>query len=120
MILRPPRSTRTATLVPYTTLFRSLDGDPEHQHREHFESSYYLTLLYLPPPDQVNRAERALLETPPDERGIDSRDHLEVFVAETDRALDLLAGLMPVCAPPADAETLTYLHGTVSDRKSVV
>src|SRR3546814_9462548 len=28
MILRPPRSTRTATLFPYTTLFRSL----VHQH----------------------------------------------------------------------------------------
>src|SRR3546814_9095646 len=28
MIRRPPRSTRTDTLVPYTTLFRSLAGDP--------------------------------------------------------------------------------------------
>src|SRR3546814_5969978 len=27
MILRPPRSTRTVTLFPYTTLFRSLYGD---------------------------------------------------------------------------------------------
>src|SRR3546814_5639770 len=26
MILRPPRSTRTDTLFPYTTLFRSADG----------------------------------------------------------------------------------------------
>src|SRR3546814_6051715 len=26
MIRRPPRSTRTATLFPYTTLFRSYDG----------------------------------------------------------------------------------------------
>src|SRR3546814_13419568 len=26
MILRPPRSTRTDTLFPYTTLFRSLEG----------------------------------------------------------------------------------------------
>src|SRR3546814_4268030 len=26
MILRPPRSTRTDTLFPYTTLFRSFDG----------------------------------------------------------------------------------------------
>src|SRR3546814_5706944 len=26
MIRRPPRSTRTATLFPYTTLFRSLQG----------------------------------------------------------------------------------------------
>src|SRR3546814_19179582 len=29
MIRRPPRSTRTDTLVPYTTLFRS-DAGPEH------------------------------------------------------------------------------------------
>src|SRR3546814_1513508 len=30
MILRPPRSTRTDTLFPYTTLFRSLDAAPVH------------------------------------------------------------------------------------------
>src|SRR3546814_19596666 len=29
MIRRPPRSTRTDTLFPYTTLFRSLMHDPE-------------------------------------------------------------------------------------------
>src|SRR3546814_1324496 len=28
MIRRPPRSTRTDTLLPYTTLFRSADRDP--------------------------------------------------------------------------------------------
>src|SRR3546814_12242805 len=33
MIRRPPRSTRTATLLPYTTLFRSPIADP----RERFE-----------------------------------------------------------------------------------
>src|SRR3546814_17420891 len=32
MIRRPPRSTRTDTLVPYTTLFRSLGGDTEGRH----------------------------------------------------------------------------------------
>src|SRR3546814_10258637 len=30
MIRRPPRSKRTDTLVPYTTLFRSLVGHPVH------------------------------------------------------------------------------------------
>src|SRR3546814_9793518 len=30
MIRRPPRSTRTDTLFPYTTLFRSDDGDGVH------------------------------------------------------------------------------------------
>src|SRR3546814_6705511 len=45
MIRLPPRSTRTDTLFPYTTLFRSLDGRPDpdlgsdprrdHGHRRH-------------------------------------------------------------------------------------
>src|SRR3546814_15373859 len=33
MIRRPPRSTRTDTLFPYTTLFRSLDLRERHQGR---------------------------------------------------------------------------------------
>src|SRR3546814_1199327 len=41
MIPRPPRSTRTDTLFPYTTLFRSLghghaeDGEADHDHDRH-------------------------------------------------------------------------------------
>src|SRR3546814_4397721 len=31
MIRRPPRSTRTDTLFPYTTLFRSADAQGEHE-----------------------------------------------------------------------------------------
>src|SRR3546814_14048731 len=34
MIRRPPRSTRTDTLFPYPTLFRS-DGELLHPHRRH-------------------------------------------------------------------------------------
>src|SRR3546814_20877524 len=34
MIRRPPRSTRTDTLFPYTTLFRSFDVDSAHARRE--------------------------------------------------------------------------------------
>src|SRR3546814_18493879 len=32
MIRRPPRSTRTDTLFPYTTLFRSRQGRPARRH----------------------------------------------------------------------------------------
>src|SRR3546814_8738525 len=35
MIRRPPRSTRTDTLLPYTTLFRSHRGVPRSGHRDH-------------------------------------------------------------------------------------
>src|SRR3546814_15869978 len=34
MIRRPPRSTRTDTLFPYTTLFRSLTEPHEGEHRK--------------------------------------------------------------------------------------
>src|SRR3546814_4539884 len=38
MIRRPPRSTRTDTLFPYTTLFRSVDalGDPRRAAQQFF------------------------------------------------------------------------------------
>src|SRR3546814_1557617 len=32
MVRRPPRSTRTDTLFPYTTLFRSSKNIPDHGH----------------------------------------------------------------------------------------
>src|SRR3546814_9302738 len=35
MIRRPPRSTRTDTLFPYTTLFRSAELEPLVRHRGH-------------------------------------------------------------------------------------
>src|SRR3546814_6576445 len=35
MIRRPPRSTRTDTLLPYTTLFRSHLGNHENNEPEH-------------------------------------------------------------------------------------
>src|SRR3546814_16330016 len=37
MIRRPPRSTRTDTLFPYTTLFRSKFGDAAAQRRDHVD-----------------------------------------------------------------------------------
>src|SRR3546814_931963 len=40
MILRPPRSTRTDTLFPYTTLFRSLLET--HAHADHLSAAPYL------------------------------------------------------------------------------
>ncbi len=83
----------------------------------HFESRYFLTLTFLPPPDQADAAGRALVERSDDARGRDWHQALAAFVAETDRALDLLAGFMPEVRALDDGETLTYLHGTISPRR---
>ena len=79
----------------------------------HFESRYYLTLVFLPPPEARARAGRLLYEaTGP--RGVDWRGQRDTFVTETDRFLGLLDGVLPEVAWLDDAATLTYLHGTVS------
>lgn len=86
----------------------------------HFESHYYLTLTFLPPPDQVDAAGRVLVERSGEGQGRDWRQALAAFVAETDRALDLFSGFMPEIAGLDDRETLTFLHGTISTRRHPV
>ena len=84
---------------------------------QHFESRYHLTLTFMPPADQADSAGRALVERSDDVKGRDWRQALAAFIAETDRALDLLSGLMPAVQALDDADTLTFLHGTISTRR---
>jgi type IV secretion system protein TrbE len=90
----------------------------------HFESRYHLTLTWLPPADASDRAGRSLVDRPDagagSLRGRDWRGPLAQFVTETDRVLDLLAGFMPDVRALDDDETLTFLHGTISDRRHPV
>jgi type IV secretion system protein VirB4 len=88
--------------------------------RDHYESRYHLTLVWLPPPDNQATAERSLIERSDERKGRDWREALGQFVSETNRALDLLSGLMPEVRGLDDEETLTFLHGAVSSRRHPV
>jgi type IV secretion system protein VirB4 len=79
----------------------------------HFESSYYLTFLWLPPADDAARAETWLYEGKAD-TGTNARDTLNGFGDRTDRILQLVEGFMPECRWLDDGETLTWLHSCVS------
>ncbi|OKO84063.1 conjugal transfer protein TrbE [Bradyrhizobium sp. NAS96.2] len=48
------------------------------------------------------------------------RDHLQRFVQETDRAIDLLSSVLPEIWPLNDTETLTYLHSCISTKRHQV
>ncbi|MBL8844541.1 MAG: conjugal transfer protein TrbE [Hyphomicrobium zavarzinii] len=87
----------------------------------HFESRYYLTFLYLPPPEREARAERLLYERSA-EATIETtpRAQLAWFITETDRALQMLASILPEAEALGDMGTLTYLHGTISDTRHPV
>jgi len=88
--------------------------------RRHYENAYHLTLLYMPAPDNVDRLQRAFLESAEAEDGRNWQEDVARFVAETDRALDLLKGVLPEVRTLDDSQTLTYLHATISERRHPV
>ena len=85
----------------------------------HFESVYHLTLLYLPNEESRSRAAGLLYEHKT-QRGVDWRERLAAFMAETARFHDLLEGVMPEVTWLDDSQTLTYLHATVSTHRQRV
>ncbi|GAN75811.1 conjugal transfer protein TrbE [Acidisphaera rubrifaciens] len=99
-----------------------VDAERRAQFEEegaHFESRYFLTLLWLPPADDSARAEAFLYENRA-QTGADWRAALDGFVDRTDRVLALIEGFMPEAAWLDDGETLTYLHACISTRRQRV
>ena len=86
------------------------------QAGRHFESSYHLTLLWLPPADQTDRARRWLLAGSAHADGRDWREALTQFQAESDRVVDLMGEIMPLAFALDDEATLSFLHRAVSRR----
>ncbi|USI71545.1 conjugal transfer protein TrbE [Sphingomonas morindae] len=82
----------------------------------HYESSYFLTMLFLPPAETATRSEAWLYENRADSQSR-PREMLAGFVDRTNRLLQLVEGFMPACRWLDDAETLTYLHACVSTKR---
>ena len=100
-----------------------VDAERRAQFEEegaHFESRYFLTLLWLPPADDAARAEAWLYEGRAQEEGADWRASLAGFTDRSDRVLALIEGSMPEASWLDDAETLTYLHSCISTRQQRV
>jgi type IV secretion/conjugal transfer VirB4 family ATPase len=86
----------------------------------HFESRYYVSFLHLPPADAAAKTEGLLYERQGDTQIRDPRVHLDGFLSETDRALALLANILPELTPLHDAEFLSYIHNTISQKRMSV
>jgi type IV secretion/conjugal transfer VirB4 family ATPase len=83
----------------------------------HFESAYYLTLLFLPPVEDAARTENFLFEGLEQGSGVNGREILANFTDHCDRLLQLLDGFMRDCAWLTSEETLTYLHSAISTKR---
>ena len=89
------------------------------QAGSHFVSDYFLTLLWLPPAEEAARAESWLYEGR-ETAGVNPWELLRGFIDRSDRVLALLDGFMPECRWLHDAETLSYLHSTISTKRQRV
>ena len=85
----------------------------------HFESSYHLTLLFLPVEETRARLAGLLYENAR-APGVDWREKLKAFVSETDRFAGLLDAVLPEVGWLDDAGTLTHLKCCVSTRRQRV
>lgn len=97
-----------------------VDAERRAQFEEdgaHYESSYFLTFLYLPREEGAAKAERLLYEGRDRTVGADAREVLRGFVDQTNRVLQLVEGFMPECVWLDDEATLTYLHSTISTKR---
>jgi type IV secretion system protein TrbE len=83
----------------------------------HFETSYFLTFLFMPPQEEAARAEAWLYEGRARNGSADTGRILREFVDRTDRILQLIEGLVPEVAWLSDGQTLTYLHSCISTRR---
>jgi type IV secretion system protein TrbE len=90
------------------------------QEGAHYESNYFLTFLYLPPPEEPGRAERFLYEGRDRNIEADAHEVQRGFVDRTERVLDLVEGFMPEIGWLDDEETLSYLHSTISTKRQLV
>ena len=90
------------------------------QEGAHYESSYFLTLLYLPPSEEAGRTERFLYEGRDRKEDADAHEIRRGFIDRTDRVLGLIEGFMPELRWLDDEQTLTYLHSCVSTRRQRV
>lgn len=84
----------------------------------HFESRYYLTFTFLPPPDAVATARSLLVENLPGGKGAQAlyRAAFEEFKVTVGSLRDILGAVLPMVRPLDDGETLTYLHACISTK----
>ena len=117
MAAEPLRRTCRATAFP-DAVSALVDYERREQFEEegaHFESFFYVTFVWMPPPEDSSRAEGWLYEGKSRE-GIDGKELLKGFADRTERILQLIEGFVPEAVWLDDEETLPYLHACVSTK----
>lgn len=90
---------------------------------DHYESRYYLTLLYLPPEDKYSKVVSKFMDGSQkiaEKENQRVQEHLENFLINYKRVYDLFSEVMYEVHDLTDDETLTYLHDCISTKRQKV
>lgn len=82
-----------------------------------FESTYYLTVTYLPPEDSLNKLAQLVVENAPGGEESAYRTALRDFQTSMEKLTALLRQTWTFANLLADDDLLTYLHSTISTRR---
>lgn len=88
----------------------------EGERTDTYETDYRLTLVWLPEADRTRDLSRTVMEHQAAPGASDGQDSLAQFLRRSAACADLLAAILPEMHALDDAETLSYLHGTISTR----
>lgn len=86
---------------------------------QHYESSYYLTFIFMPPAERTTKMAGKFISSDSEE-SINYDLILENFRAQVGQALDLLTRQFPEVYLLETDELLTYLHSTISTKNHPV
>lgn len=86
---------------------------------KHFETSYYLTIIFMPPTERKTKLAKRFLSSTKQKR-IDYRLVLENFQAHVHQILELLSRHFPDTELLTESNLLTYLHSTISSKNHPV
>jgi type IV secretion system protein TrbE len=119
---RVPVTTYPETLWPQPVA-RLIDADRRHAilvNPGSFETFYFFTLTWQPPPAITHQLERLVVKRPATEVVVTPEQQqakrLETFLTQADYWLYLLRGMLAQARPLTTNETATYLKTTVSPR----
>ena len=87
----------------------------------HFESSYFLTLVWQMPHRTAKWAEQVFYDDPSRSDALaENAKDVEFFEKTTSEVVDLMRVIFPDCGELDDDQTLSYLHSTISTNRHPV
>lgn len=85
----------------------------------HYESTYFFTLFWMPPPDSEGKLKEMMIEGK-EKRKVHCEEHVKYFLDETNKVFILLKEILPEVGNLGKDDYLTYLHSVVSAKRHKV